>query len=94
MPDEFRGEWWCCSKSSPTKHAEQWSWPPTQPGHRDYLGTEHLLLALTDNRSSAGAQIFDEAGPASLDRLREHVLRQVAEDRANPLGRARPTSPP
>ncbi|WAM19350.1 Clp protease N-terminal domain-containing protein [Rhodococcus sp. JS3073] len=54
-------------------------------GH-DGIGTEHLLLALIDNRSSAGAQILDEAGPASLDRLREHVLRQVAEDRREPAG--------
>jgi ATP-dependent Clp protease ATP-binding subunit ClpC len=54
-------------------------------GHDD-IGTEHLLLALIDNRSSAGAQILDEAGPASLDRLREHVLRQVAEDRHEPAG--------
>lgn len=49
-------------------------------GH-DRIGTEHLLLALIDNRTSTGARMLDEAVPVDLVELRRRILHHVAEHR-------------
>jgi len=48
-----------------------------QLGH-DYLGTEHLLLGLTRDKESLGAQILISLG-VDLDQLRQEIINLVGE---------------
>ena len=60
-----------------------------QLGH-DYIGTEHILLALTREDDGTAAQVLTRLG-ADLDRVRQQVIRLVRS--AGPE-QARPGTPP
>ncbi|RZL74721.1 MAG: ATP-binding protein [Rhodococcus sp. (in: high G+C Gram-positive bacteria)] len=49
-------------------------------GH-ERIGTEQILLALIDDRESAGARLLGDVLQVDFDQLRQHILRQVTEHR-------------
>lgn len=56
------------------RRAESWA---IQLRH-DYVGTEHLLLAITDDDAGIAGQALDHAESRAL--IREHLLRTVASE--------------